>query len=63
MTNGSWATCQAKKEELIFKASGFEILLCWGPVIQQTMGIINKGIRKIKLIVYVSQRGTLQVDK
>lgn len=34
MTNGSWATCQAKKEELIFKASGFEILLCWGPVIQ-----------------------------
>lgn len=60
MTNGSRTKCQAKKEELIFKANRFETSLYWGTV---TESIINKGIREIKLIVYVSEKGTLEVDK
>lgn len=59
----SQVTHQANRKKLIFKANDFEIVSHWGPVIQQTMEIINKDIRKVKLILYGLKRGTLQVDK
>lgn len=54
--------CQ-QKEINFLKQMILKIVSHWGPVIQQTMEIINKDIRKIKLILYGLKRGTLQVDK
>lgn len=53
----------SQEKGVIFKADGFEILSYWGTVVQQTTGIINNNIRKTKLIVYLSERGTLHIDK
>lgn len=52
-----------QEKDVIFKADGFETLSYWGTEVQQTMGITNNNIRKIKLMVYFSGSGTPHIDK